>query len=396
MKNLKQLFYLLAILGVTMSLTSCDGFGTISPSAKQYAVESDAFNGEMTVHTGPGVKDWTNFFDDVSYYDKVGGFDFEGSPISIRFANNNIAFLTGHINYRLPTGAEDSLMIDIEEEYEGEARVKSELIRNSMEKAAFNAGQFMTVFDALGKNRSYLQELIFDQANYGQYQVTFKENTIIDQATGKEQVVKVSDRVACKPDSISGVLPRGCVAGYLRTEESALRLYGIELFNFTVKNLKGEQKVEEAIAANLIRSNKMEELNIQARESQVRAATIAEDAKASVAGKQAEKDIAVAEAEKATAVAEERLKQEKFSADAILYSKKKEAEADALKVEAGLSPERAAYWRFKTDSVVSANAAKAPVPEFIMSGGTGNSSTLENMYGMERALILQRELNKGN
>ena len=387
---MKNLFYLFSIVMI-VTLSSCGGCGTISPSAKQYAVESDAFNGEMTVHTGPGVKDYTNFFDGVTYYDKVGGFDFEKTPIAIRFANNNIAYLGGHTNYRLPTGVEDSLMIDIEEEYEGPERVQDELIRNAMEKAAFNSGQFMNVFDALGKNRSYLQELIFDQANNGQYQVTFKEVYITDLATGKEVVTKVSDRVACGPDSL-GRSPKGCIAGYMRTEESALRLYGIELFNFTVKELKGEQKVEQAIAANLERSNRMEELAIEAREAQVNAATIAENAKADVATAEAKRDVNVATAAAETAVKREEALQRGIDADAELYERKKQAEADALLVKSGLKPEKAAYWKFKSDSVISANIAKRPVPTITMGGG-GNS--IEDAYTMKEMLLLADQLNKG-
>lgn len=364
---------------------------TIGPTAKQYAVESDFFDGKMKIHEGPGVKDYMNVLDDVTYYDKVDGYGFsnekdeEGKPIEIRFANNGIAYLSGHTDYRLPTGAEKSLMADIEENYGSADAVEQQLIRQALEKSAFTAGQFMSVFDALSKNRSFLQELIYDQANNGQYQMKFKEERVVDVATGEEKVVKVSDRIPCEgsdPD---------CIGGYLRTEGSALKLYGITLFNFTVKQLKGEESIENAIASNLQRSNRMEELAIEAREAQVNAATTAENAKAKVAEEQAARDIAVAQAQKQTAVAEEELKQKKFQADAEFYQKQKEAQADKLKVAAGLTPVQKAQIQKERDIGVAAELAKYQGPKIIVNGN-GSQGSLETTAQMKELILLMKQI----
>jgi len=364
-------------------ITSC----TISPTAKQYAVESDFFNGEMTVHEGPGVKDYSNLFDECSYYDKVDGYSFSAAtdeanqPIPIRFSNNGIAFLSGHTDYRLPTGEQKNLMMDIEENYGSSNAVEQQLIRQALEKSAFTSGQFMNVFDALSKNRSYLQEIIFDQANFGQYRVTFREEKIIDIATGKEKVVKVSDRIPCTDES------ENCINGYLRTEKSALILYGIELFNFTVKELKGEKSIEEAIASNLKRSNKMEELGIQAREAQVDAATTIEMSKAEVAIEEAKAAKTVATARAQTAVKAELVKQAEYEAEASLAIKRAEAEGDRLKVEAGLSPREAAEFRMKTEIGVAAELAKRPVPLVV-----GSGTSMSEAMGTEEMLIFMEKL----
>ena len=333
---MKRVNFMLFVLSIFV-LGSC----TISPTAKQYAVESDFFNGKMTIHEGPGVKDYFNILDRTTYYDKVSGYSFssaedEGnSPISIRFSNNGIAYLSGHTDYRLPDGEQKHLMADIEENYESPTRVEQRLIRQALEKSAFSSGQFMNVFDALSKNRSFLQEIIFDQANNGQYKVAYDEEKVIDIATGKEQVEKISTRIPCTDGP-------NCIAGYERTEVSALRLYGIQLFNFTVKELRGEASIESAIEANLKRSNRMEELAIQSREAQVKSATVVEESKADVAIKEAETAIAVAEARKQTAIAQEELIQKKFQADAEYYAREREAASTKLKVAAGLTPLKAA------------------------------------------------------
>lgn len=380
---MKKLLFRLPLFLLLLSIISC----TISPGPKEYAVESDFFSGEITVHEGPGVKDYFNLLDRETYYGRVDAYGFshasdeDGKPIEIRFANNNIAYLSGYTDYRLPVDLEK--MVEIEENYGSPDDVESKLIRNALEKAAFNAGQFMNVFDALGQNRAYLQELIFDQANFGQYQVKWKEEFQTDVATGKEIAIKVSDRIPCSGgDDL-------CINGYMRTEPSALLLYDIKLFNFTVKNLKGSDNVETAIAANLERSNKMEELAIEARESQVRAVTTVENAKASVTEKQAEKEIAVAEAEKETALAQEKLKQEKLLADAILYKKQKEAEGDRLKRQAGLDPKTERLIAKDESIGVARELAKRPVPMIISNGGNGQ---LEQAYSTKEMLLLMNQI----
>jgi regulator of protease activity HflC (stomatin/prohibitin superfamily) len=370
-------------------LASC----TISPTSKQYCVESDFFNGEMVVHEGPGVKDAFNVLDDATYYDKVSGYSFSSNldegeaidqSIEIRFANNGIAYLSGHTDYRLPMGDKKDLMTDIDENYGSEQSVEQQLIRQSLENGAFTAGQFMNVFDALSKNRSYLKELIYDQANNGQYQVMSTERKVIDVTTGKEKTIRVSDRITCIDSLGNNPL---CIGGYLRTEESPLRLYGIKLFNFTVKSLKGEESIEKAIAANLGRSNKMEELAIQAKQAQVDAATTIEKSKADVATKEAETAIAVAEAQKQTAVKVEKVKQAKLDAEAELAREKVKAEAARLKVAAGLSPlKKAEIDRDKAIGVAEA-WAKRPVP-MVNSSGQG----LEETANMKELLLLIKSL----
>ena len=247
-------------------------------------------------------------------------------------------------------------MLDIEENYGSPQAVESQLIRQALEKSVFTAGQFMNVFDALSKNRSYLQELIFDQANYGQYKVRFKEEKQIDLATGKEVVVKVSDRIEC--DGTNEL----CVNGYLRTEKSALKLYGNQLFNPTIKGLTGEASIEAAIASNLQRSNKMEELAIQAREAQVDAATTIETSKAEVAIEEAKAAKRIATAKAETAVKAELVKQAELDAEAKLAIKLAEAEGDKLKNIAGLSPLERATINKETAIGVAAELAKRPVP----------------------------------
>jgi regulator of protease activity HflC (stomatin/prohibitin superfamily) len=387
MKNLKVIIGIICIA----SFTSC----TISPTAKQYAIESDAFNGEMQIHEGPGVKDYINVFDDVSYYDKVDSYSFSankdegGEAIEIRFANNGRASLSGSTDYRYPTGENKGLMLDIEENYGSPTAVESQLIRQALEKSVFTAGQFMNVFDALSKNRSYLQELIFDQANYGQYKVRFKEEKQIDLATGKEVVVKVSDRIEC-----DGTNPL-CVNGYLRTEESALKLYGIQLFNPTIKGLTGEASIEAAIASNLQRSNKMEELAIQAREAQVDAATTIETSKAEVAIEEAKAAKLIATAKAETAVKAELVKQAELDAQAKLAIKRAEAEGDKLKNIAGLSPLERATINKETAIGVAAELAKRPVPYIINNGGSTGSS-LEQSHSYDQMLVLIKEMSQMN
>lgn len=364
---------------------------TISPESGQYAVESDKFNGEITVHEGPGMVDMFNVFDAVKYYDKENMYSFshfsnEGTSadesIYVKFADFGEANISGTVRYAIPTS--DSIMQILHERYEDQDGIEKELIRQAIERAVYLSGPLMTSQESNSSQRAYLLDVIMDQAQNGVYRVKSEDIKVMDVATNKEKTIKVSRPIDCDTGN-------NCINGYVRTEPSPLNEYNIRLYNFTIKRIEYSGPVKDQIAKQQEMNMQMEELSIKAKKSQTEAITTVENAKAEVALVNAEKDKQVAQAQANTAVAREKLEQAKLDAAAQLVLKKAEAEGNRLKVQAGLTPLEKARIDKETAIGVAAELAKRPVP-MIVNNGSGNN--LENAYSTKEMLLLLDQIKK--
>lgn len=386
MKPLRNLMFCMFACIAMLSMQSC----SIAPESGQYAVESDAFNGNISVHEGPGVADYVNMFDAVEYYDKENMYSFshdfgegkaEDESIYVKFADFGEAWISGTVRYAIPS--DDEKMQLLHERYDTQHGIEAELIRQTIERAVYLAGPLMTSQESNSSKRAYLLDVIMDQAQNGVYRVTTQDEKVIDVVSGKEKTIKVSVPDTCKTGG-------KCVGGYTRSESSPLNDYGIKLYNFTIKKIKYSGPVQDQIAKQQEMNMQMEELGIEAKKAQTQAITTAENAKADVAKANALKDVAVAEAQKATAVAEETAKQKKITDDATFYGRELEAKADRLKVQAGLTPLDKAKIEQATAIGVAEALAKRPVPSIVSGGGTGG--TLESSYQMKEMLLLMDQL----
>jgi len=132
----------------------------------------------------------------------------------------------------------------------------------------------------------------------------------------------------------------------------------------------------------------------------------------------AQQDAITAEEQGKANVAEEKYKQEvvkiaavtvaqkefevaQFQAKQALEQKKKliatgegEAEAARLKVRAGLTPQEAAEWKYKTDVGVAAELAKVNVPGVMIVGSESGGANPMDMIGDNMALDIKAKLDK--
>ncbi len=88
--------------------------------------------------------------------------------------------------------------------------------------------------------------------------------------------------------------------------------------------------------------------------------------------------------------------QAKFIADKIEQEGRAKAAANMALKKAGLTPQQAAEWNYKTKVSIAEQLAKRPVPEIIMIGSE-NQSGLANSYTIDQMLLLSDKIaNKRN
>lgn len=105
---------------------------------------------------------------------------------------------------------------------------------------------------------------------------------------------------------------------------------------------------------------------------------------------------------KATEVtkAEQEREVSRLAAEKAEFDKKKiiaegqaEAEANRLKVAAGLTPQERAEWDYKTKVGVAEAISKVQLPRIVTAGGAGNSNAMDAM-GLKMLLDVSEKLSK--
>jgi regulator of protease activity HflC (stomatin/prohibitin superfamily) len=381
-----SLLYIAFVLITMYIFPSCQ----IQPEAGQYSVESDAWDGEITVAAGPGVKDWWNMFDDYKYYAKEAMLDFQAIKLengeynldkclNIKFADFGEAQICGTVRYHLPEN--DSTMKILHQRYHSQGGVESELIKQTLMRATYLSGPLMTSQESNVVKRSFLLDIIQDQAQFGIYEMVFKDTMIMDIISGKEKVIRMGSPATCK-DIIR------CPNGLSRSEESPLSQYGIKIYNLTIERIAYSNVVNQQIARQQQTNMQMDSLTIQAKKANTEALIAGENAKARVAEVNAERDAAIAKAQADTEVS--RLNSIKAEYDRKIAEQ--EAKASEAKANVPLTAKERAEFEQKTKIGVAEQLAKAPVPQLIINGDGSKGSTLEQSYGIERMLLLMQQL----
>ena len=270
---------------------------------------------------------------------------------------------------KLPT---DELHLSrIQTEYNGMDRLMNELVKQTVVKVVYASGPLMSGFESYAEKKNDLIEYITDQLNNGVYKTTTTTVETTDPITGEKKMVKVASLVEDKD----------APGGYKRSEQSPFAYYGIEIGQVAISKIDYSDKVNKQI-------EQQQEANMLIQTSKAKAAAAIQEAiRAEEEGKaQAAKAKWAQEQIKATAVtkAEQerevaRLEAEKanFEKARIIAEGQAEAEANRLKVAAGLTPQERAQWDYKTKVGVAEAFSKIALPKVIMSGGQAGSSAMD-------------------
>lgn len=372
--NKKKIF---AIFVAVIAVFILASLGRIGEDVKNetIVVNQFPFTGSMEYWTTPGFK-WQWFGKTTTYYKTSQlwfGSDNEdgeqmGNPIPVIFNDASDGQIYGSLRVKLPT--DPNYLARIQTDYNGMDRLMQDLVRPTVTKVIYASGPLMSAFESYAEKKNDLIEYITDQLNNGVYKTTVKQIETVDPITGEAKTVKIASLI---PDE-------SAPGGYKRSESSPFQYYGLEIGQVAVSKIGYADKVVKQI-------EQQQEANMMVQTSKAKTLAAQQEAiRAEEAGKAAAmeakwqqekvKAVEVTKAEQEYEVA--RLAALKASEEAKRVKAVGEAEAAAAraKVAAGLSPQEAAEWKYKTAVGVAEALSKSEVrwvPEVMINGKDGGN-----------------------
>lgn len=334
--------------------------------AGYYQVIQSLGSGTMSVRNAPGTYFQggasvnTYQVSDMYYFSKHDG-DGEGTgadPISVRFNDGGQAQISGAIKFRLSSKETDQL--NLHNDFKRYESVKNDLIRQVVQEALNKTAATMKAEESYSSRLAEFTTLAEEQIRIGIYETLSEQVTEKD--TDGNSYVDTVVRIKTNKDGQR-----------LVSKKSPLNLYGVEVINFVIKDFDFDEKTQ----AIIVKKKEAEQEKIVARAKAERAKqdaiTAAEEGKAQVAKAEAaalvEKKTAVINAERETEVAKQAKLKAKEEAEATLNTGRAEAEANRLKVSAGLTPQERAEYQMKTAIGVAEKLSQIKLPEMMVMGG---------------------------
>ncbi|HNU48668.1 MAG TPA: SPFH domain-containing protein [Bacteroidia bacterium] len=373
MKNKKIFAIVIAVFAVVFIILSFSIFET--NQAGYFQVKQAALTGNMSVRLAPGT--YFQWFGDISEYKNVatvgigeshrgdGSADINAVPVI--FNDGSKAQISGLIRVKLPTTSEGA--IHLKTEYAGGFNhfIQSGVVPivNNAIKLAANLRSAQDAYTTL----ALFQQAVEDQLRNGIY-VTKSDKVTLTRSTGDTEEQRIT---AIVYDEETGLPKR---------MENRLQQLGCEVLECVIDVPAFDQKVEEMISLRKDEAMKTELAKQSAIRAQQDAITAEQQGLANVAKAKYEKEVekvqAVTQAQKDFEVAQLNAKKEDENRKALIFKGQGEAEANRLKVQAGLTPQERVEWEYKTKVGVAAELAKANpnafVPQIMIGGGSGSSN----------------------
>jgi regulator of protease activity HflC (stomatin/prohibitin superfamily) len=390
----------IGVLLVIGLLVGAIGFNSLvgSVDAREYHVKQAAVTGDLSVHAKPGwygkmlgnieeyPRTYTFYF---SKDDLDGGDDAAAQALKATFMGNSTADVSGMVKVILPTAHEKQ--IALHRDYGSIEGVSMDLIRNTVASALKQTGPMFRPEEAFTTRRPEFTQIMRDILDNGIPATETVVDSIVEGVGDSKKVIRLS----------KSVLKRDSLGQLIITTESTLKKYGITITQFDIKEFDFDAKTDQLIKKKKEAEQEIVAAKAKAEKAKQDALTAEEDGKARVAKAEAdalvEKKTAVVAAEREAAVAEQNKIKAQLDADALLATKRAEAEAARLKVKAGLTPQEKAEWDFKTSVGVAEHLSKVNMPELmVIGGGKGGSNNLNpfDAIGLESFHNLSKKMSK--
>lgn len=361
MKN-KKIFAIVFVLLAGIFLVLARGIFETN-EAGYFQVKQAALTGNMTVRFAAGT--YFQWFGNISEYKNVttcgiGAHKGDGSAdieaVDVIFNDGSKAKISGLIRVKLPTTAEGA--INLKREYSDgfDHFIRSGIVPivNNAIKLSANLRSAQDAYTTL----ALFQQAVEDQLRNGIY-VTKSDKIQKTTSTGDIEEQRVT------------VLVYGDDGQPLRTP-NRLQQLGCEVLECVIDVPAFDTKVEEMIAKRKDEAMKTELAKQEAIRAKQDAITAEQQGLANVAKAKYEKEVEkvqeVTVAQKNYEVAALNAKQEDENRKAAIYKGQGEAEAARLKVSAGLTPQEAAEWNFKTKVGVATALAGIKYPSILING----------------------------
>jgi hypothetical protein len=390
MKNKKIIAIAFAVLAIIFLVLARGIFET--NEAGYFQVRQAAFTGNMTVRFNAGT--YWQLFGSITEYKNVttcgiGNHKGDGSAdieaVDVIFNDGSKAKISGLIRVKLPSTPDGG--INLKREYsEGfDHFIRSGIVPivNNAIKLSANLRSAQDAYTTL----ALFQQAVEDQLRNGIY-VTKSDKVTKTTSTGDIEEQRVT------------VLVYGADGQPLRTP-NRLQQLGCEVLECVIDVPAFDAKVEEMIAKRKDEAMKTELAKQEAIRAKQDAITAEQQGLANVAKAKYEQEVvkvsAVTVAQKEYEVAALMAKKEDENRKATIFKGQGEAEANRLKVSAGLSPQEAAEWKYKTSVDVAKALAGVNVPSIFINGADGKSGGSANpmdAIGINMLLDIKAKLEK--
>lgn len=335
MNSLKTKILLVVFIIVGIIVACCATALVEDVSARKIVVKQAIGTGKMSYWTTPGLK-WQGF-GALTDYDKsvqvwFSDKDSEGGkangPISVRYNCGGTSKISGSVRVELPT---DEMYLErIQFKFGSMEKLMNDLIIPTVKKAMNASGPMMTAYESYAEKKNDFMRYVEDQVSNGVYQTVIREIKTKDEISGDEKVVRVAYPIA---DEAS-------VNGIKRQELPPFQEFGLRIVQVALIDFDYDERVQSQIT-------KQQQIMMDMKTSYADALKAKQDAikeeemgKARTAkAKWAQEEIkatAVTQAEQEREVSRLAAEKAEFDKKRIVAQGQAEAEANRLKVSAGL------------------------------------------------------------
>ena len=355
--------------------------------------------GEYVVWTDGGLQ-WQGM-GNVQDYSKTSQIEFsdlernEGGYIAVgenpaagtTFNDRGKGYIVGSFRVVLPN--DEKNMMAIQRDFGSEKALINNLVRPTLYKVATACGPLMSSLESVSETRTDLTAYITDQLNNGVYKTKTSKVEVVNEITGEKEVRTKAELIA----------DENAPGGYKRQETSPFSQYGITAGIVSIVDIKYDAATQQQIDAQKAANLSVITAKTQALEAMQKTITIEEQGKAKAAeakwAQEREKAVAVTKAEQEREVSRLAAEKAEFDKKRIVAQGQAEAEANRLKVQAGLTPQERAEWDYKTAVGVAealANSKVRWVPE-VMMGSNGNSGSAMDVVGLNMLMEVVNKMN---
>ena len=392
-----------AIFGAAIALAVIILSGSLFEDAdksKNYVCQMP-ITGEYVVWTDGGLQ-WQGL-GNVRSYAKTSQIEFsdlqknEGGYVAAgdnpaagtTFNDRGKGYIIGSFRVVLPNDAQN--MMAIQRDFGSEQALINNLVRPTLYKVVTACGPLMSSLESVSETRTDLTAYITDMLNNGVYKTKTSKVEVINEITGEKELRTQAELIH----------DANAPGGYARQEKSPFALYGITAGIVSITDIKYDKATQSQIDAQKAANLSVITAKTQALEAMQKAITIEEQGKATAAQakweQEKEKAIAVTKAEQDREVARLAAEKAEFEKKKIIAEGQAQAEANRLKVQAGLTPQERAEWDYKTAVGIAealANSKVSWVPTIMMSGdGKNNGNSAMDAVGFNMMLDVVKKVN---
>lgn len=395
-----------SILGIVVGVIAAVLFGASfyifedADKSKNYVCQMP-ITGTYKVWTDGGLQ--MQMFGSVQSYSKTSQVEFSGveknqtgyvgvgrtPAAATTFNDKGRGMIVGSFRVVLPTDEQN--MSKIQRDFGSEDALIDNLVRPTLYKVVTACGPLMSSLESVSETRTDLIAYITDQLNNGVYKTKAVKTEVLNELTGEMEVRTQS--VILEDINAPG--------GYARQEISPFSQYGITCGLVSILDIKYDAATQDQIDAQKQANLAVITSKTKSIEAMQRTLQITEEGKAAAEKakweQEREKAVAVTKAEQEREVARLAAEKAKFEKEKVIAEGQAQAEANRLKVAAGLTPQERAEWDYKTAVGIAqalADTKVSWVPEIMINGKDGASNTAMDAVGLNMLMDVVKKQTK--